>query len=208
MKPLINFFIFVSSLFCFIGLRENFRGLIPFWVKASPSRKARFLLLFVGGFFLFASAQAQAQSKRPGKFSGKVSGVYSGHQLIVQEADTTHKINLYGILSPSKGAPQAEKARLFLERLAFGWVVEVELVPPRDSRRRYALVRLEGRNLQDEILREGLAWVNKKACFLDVCKKWEALQEEAKAAKRGIWSDPSGTPPLKKGKGKRSRKMR
>lgn len=209
MTPVMSFFIFVSSLlFCSIGLGESFTGLIPFWVKRSPSRRVRFLVFLVGSFFLLTSAPVRAESKRPGKFSGKVSGVNSGHELIVQEADNTHKINLYGILSPSKGAPQAEKARLFLETIAFGRVVEVEIVSPSAPRRLYALVRMDGKNLNEEILREGLAWVNKKACFLDVCEKWEALQEEAKAAKKGVWSDPSGTPPWEKGKPKRSRKMR
>lgn len=206
MTPLISFLIFLPSFFCFIGLGKSPTGLIPLLLKACTFRKASILVFYLGAFFVLASSQAQADGKGPGKFSGKVSGVNSGHQLMVQEGDNTHKVNLYGILSPSKGAPQAEKARVFLEQIAFGRVVEVEIVPPSDPRRLYALVRLDGKNLNEEILRQGLAWVNHKACFLEVCKKWEALQEEAKAAGRGVWSDPSGTPPWEKGTGKRGKK--
>lgn len=139
---------------------------------------------------------------------GKVSGVFSGHLLMVQEGDKTHRVNLYGILSPSKGAPQGEKARVFLEQIAFGRVVKVEPIAPVDPKRIYALVNLEGVNLNEEMLKQGLAWVNEQACILDVCKSWKGLQEQAKEARKGVWSDSTGPPPWEKGAGKRSKKAR
>lgn len=204
MKFLISFFIFLPSFFCFIGLGNMLEGLAPLDGKESWFTKLELQL----GTTLPAAAQTRAYSKKAVSFSGKVSGVLSGHLLIVQEGDKTHRVNLYGILSPSKGAPQGEKARSFLEQVAFGRVVEVEPVPPVDPKRIYALVHLEGLNLNQEMLSQGLAWVNENACILDVCRSWKALQQEAKDAGKGIWGDPSGAPPWEKGEGKRGKKRR
>jgi len=208
LKLLVSFLIFLSSLFCFIGLGNNSRGLIPSPKKETCFEKAGIQLFSTPTPLPPAAAQTQADSKRRETFSGKVSGVLSGHLLIVQEGEKTHRVNLYGVLSPSKGAPQGEKARGLLEQIAFGRVVKVEPIEPFDPKRIYALVHLEGRTLNEEMLRQGLAWVNENACILDVCKNWKSLQQEAKDSTKGIWSDPRGTPPWEKGEGKRRKKMR
>ncbi len=128
-----------------------------------------------------AWVQSQADTRTPRSFSGKVSGVRSGHTLIVQEGDRTHKVNLYGVVSPSPGAPQAEKARAFLEQIAFGRMVTVEAVAPFSPRVLYAFVQLGDQNLNEEMIRQGLAWVNQEACAMEICQRWKTLQEEAKA---------------------------
>ncbi len=201
MKLLSSLFILTPSLLNSFGLEKAPGGLILAW-KIFCSRKATIHGFLLGLALAMASVQSQADIRTPSSFSGKVSGVRSGHTLIVQEGDRTHKVNLYGVISPSPGAPQAEKARAFLEQIAFGRMVKVEAVAPLSPRVLYAFVQLGDQNLNEEMIRQGLAWVNQEACAMEICQRWKTLQEEAKAAQRGIWSDPSKAPLLEKGRGK------
>jgi micrococcal nuclease len=198
-SPLRSFLMFLPSLFYSIGRGPRPAGLRPLVPKGTRPRPSIPLAPCLVILVALTPAWARSASVEPEGFTGKVSGVESGHVLIVQEGDKTHRVHLYGILSPSKGAPQAGKARGVLEELAFGKLAQVVPVPPRDPKRIYAMVRLGETNLNEEMLRRGLAWVNPKACALPVCEKWRALQEEARAGSLGLWSDPSGAPPWERG---------
>lgn len=215
-KPLSDFAMFVASLLFFFGRSTEWNGL---WVRGVlflflhsgfHSRRAdrtawSFLWLFAV-LALAACAQTswrQASSQLPERFWGKVSGVESGHTLVVQEGDRTHRVHLYGVVSPSKGTPKAGKASRFLQEMAFGQIVQVEPVPPRTPKDIYAIVYMGEKTLNEEMIRQGLAWIHPRTCTLPVCKEWRSVEEEAKTSGKGLWADPRAVPPWEGGKKKR-----
>lgn len=218
MKHLTDLAMFIASLSCFIGRNTRGNGLGPreaafLFPRSEPDSRRAGPITFLGGLVALLALAAcpqncwgQASSQLPERFSGKVSGVESGHELVVQEVERTYRVRFYGVVSPSKGNPQAGKASRFLEELAFGQVVQVEPVPPRDPKHIYAIVRLQGKTLNEEMLRQGLAWVHPRACTLPVCKAWKSLEEEAKAGSKGLWADPRAVPPWEAGKNKKQRR--
>jgi endonuclease YncB( thermonuclease family) len=51
----------------------------------------------------------------------------------------------------------------------------------------------DGRNLNHELVKAGYAWWYRKYAPHD--RELERLEEEARGAKRGLWSDPHAIPP-------------
>ena len=92
-------------------------------------------------------------------FAGKVVGVSDGDTMTVLRDRTQVRIRLYGIDCPETGQDFGSRAKQFTADLAFGEVVKVV---PRD-RDRYGrivadVVLPDGRVLNDELVKAGLAW--------------------------------------------------
>jgi micrococcal nuclease len=125
----------------------------------------------------------------------RLIAIADGDTLTVLHDKTPVKIRLQGIDAPEKAQPFGEKAKQFTSSLVFGKEVRVEVV----TRDRYG--RTVGRVytvnppacLEDELVKAGLAWWYKQYAPKD--KKLGDLEADAKRAKRGLWADPSPTPP-------------
>ena len=107
---------------------------------------------------LFLSCLAIA-SPAVAEFAGKVVGVSEGDTMTVLRDQTQVRIRLYGIDCPETGQDFGSRAKQFTADLAFGKVVTVV---PRD-RDRYGrivanVVLPDGRVLNDELVKAGLAW--------------------------------------------------
>ncbi len=61
--------------------------------------------------------------------------------------------------------------------------------------RTVALVTVETTLVNQELVRQGLAWVYARYCKRPVCREWERLEAEAREARRGLWADPRPVPP-------------
>jgi endonuclease YncB( thermonuclease family) len=127
-------------------------------------------------------------------FTGKVVGVSDGDTITVLVDRTPVKIRLFGIDCPETRQDFGRRAKSVTSELAFGKVVTIH--PSRKDRygRTVAYVILpDGRNLNHELVRRGVAWWYRKYAPHDfVLSKLEA---EARAAKIGLWSQPNPTPP-------------
>ena len=95
---------------------------------------------------------------------------------------------------PSGGNRSATKAREMTGQLAFGKQVTVEVVDVDRYGRVVGEVFLPGgRHLNPELVRAGLAWWYREyAAYEDHLEK---LEQEARAAKRGLWADEHPVPP-------------
>ena len=103
------------------------------------------------------------------------------------------KIRLHGIDAPERKQPFGEAARSFVFDVALYEMVEVEDLGRDAYGRSVAVVWMaEGETLQAALLRVGLAWVWPRYC--PDCPAWEALQNDARQAGRGLWAAP-GVPP-------------
>src|SRR5262249_1944345 len=112
--------------------------------------------------------------------------------------NSQHKIRLAGIDAPEHGQPFSNRSKQNLYDLVFGKEVIVEY----NKTDRYG--RLVGKGLVDghdanfEQIKPGLAWVYRKyegdLSSADR-KAYDEAEKSARAAKRGLWSDPAPQPP-------------
>ena len=131
-------------------------------------------------------------------FSGRVVGTSDGDTIKVMHNGAAEKIRLYGIDCPEKGQPFGTKAKRFTSQLVFGKEVTVKdygLDNNRFKRTLGEIVLPDGRVVNEELLRAGLAWWYRK--YVPNRVDLAALEEEARNAKRGLWADPNPVPPWK-----------
>jgi endonuclease YncB( thermonuclease family) len=93
------------------------------------------------------------------EFVGKVVGVIDGDSIRVMHEGQAEQIRLIGIDCPEKRQPFGTRAKEYTSELAFGQAVTV-YVDKRDRfGRRVAEVLLpDGRSLNQELIKAGLAW--------------------------------------------------
>ncbi|MDR2503970.1 MAG: thermonuclease family protein [Deltaproteobacteria bacterium] len=106
------------------------------------------------------------------------------------------KVRLYGVDAPESDQPGGKEARAFASDLALLHEVEVRTLDTDRYGRSVGMVRLtDGRMLNEELVRAGLAWVYLDYCREIQCVRWLALEKEARAAGRGLWKRKNPVPP-------------
>jgi len=139
-------------------------------------------------FFLVLPCPARA-------WSGKVVGVADGDTITVLRDKKPQKIRLYGIDCPEKRQPFGKRAKQFTSELVFAKVVEVEPVATDRYGRTVAFVQVENVSVNEELIKEGLAWVYVRYCKLPLCADWQSLELAAQTERRGLWGDSTHVPP-------------
>ena len=139
---------------------------------------------------------------------GRVVGVADGDTVTVLDADRQrHKIRLRGIDAPEKAQPFGQRSKENLSRLVFGKDVRVEW----DKRGKYKRIvgkvwvqpascptcsmTLDAGHAQITV---GLAWWYRKYAKEQSPTDrgaYEFSEQEAKAKRVGLWSDPAPVPP-------------
>jgi endonuclease YncB( thermonuclease family) len=79
--------------------------------------------------------------------------------------------------------------------MVFGKTVEVNRIATDRYGRTVALVTVDARMLNEELVRAGLAWVYDRYCHESICHSWKDFQLRAKLDKRGLWGDLGEIPP-------------
>src|SRR5262245_35031169 len=137
------------------------------------------------------SAAGETERPRPG-VSFKV-GVTDGDTLTVLRSNRPEVLRLRGIDAPERGQAYGERARQHATALAFGTIVTVEAAGRDRHGRLLAEVRLpDGRSLNRELVRAGLAWWFRR---YSQDPGLAALEADARAARRGLWADPHPVAP-------------
>ena len=105
---------------------------------------------------------------------------------------TTVKIRLASIDCPERKQPFSAVATKFTSDAIFGRQVTVLV----DSKDRYGRsigwVYYDDKNLNEELLKAGLAWHFRR---YSKDEKLQALEDEARANKVGLWQDTNPIPP-------------
>jgi endonuclease YncB( thermonuclease family) len=127
------------------------------------------------------------------EFTAPVVKVVDGDTLVVLINGETRRIRLHGIDAPEKRQPFSRRAKRFAADLALGRTVTVREI----SRDKYGRIVAEvilpdGRVLNEELVRAGLAWWY---CRDSADEHLAALEREARAARRGLWGDPNPIAP-------------
>jgi endonuclease YncB( thermonuclease family) len=113
--------------------------------------------------------------------------VADGDSLAVARSSSApeEKIRLHGIDAPERGQPWSRRAREALSERVFGKVVRIDPVERDQHGRLVAEVWADGERVGDAQVREGHAWVFRR---YTKSNRLLALEAEARAARRGLWS--------------------
>jgi endonuclease YncB( thermonuclease family) len=148
----------------------------------------------VEGQFTFPLSPKKT-SKEIGVWSGMVVGVSDGDTITVLHEGKGEKIRLYGIDTPEGHQAFGKKAKQFTSSMAYGKTVEVQ---PKDTdrySRTVALISVDGKSLNEALIKDGLAWVYRKYCKEAFCEDWLNFEIIARYGKIGLWSEPNPIPP-------------
>jgi endonuclease YncB( thermonuclease family) len=102
------------------------------------------------------------------------------------------RVRLAGIDAPEGNQPFAIDSRQSLHDLCFWVEAELTSISKDYYGRMLAKVKCNGVNVNAEQVRRGMAWVEDQTVEE---RELVQLQEEARAAKRGLWSYESPVPP-------------
>ena len=127
------------------------------------------------------------------EFRGKVVGVTDGDTITVLQDRTPVKVRLNGIDAPEQGQPFGERAKQFASALCFGDEVTIKTSgTDKYGRTLGDVVLVDGRILNQELVKAGMAWHYKEYSKDETLAK---LEKEAKEKKIGLWSDPHAIAP-------------
>ncbi len=134
------------------------------------------------------------QQSVPVQNTYKVIGVKDGDTIEVLMNGKGETVRLAHIDCPEKKQPFGNNAKQFVSDLCFGKMV---VVLPQEKPDRYGRIIAEiilpdGRYLNKELVKNGLAWHFKK---YSNSKEYADLEIQAKAKKVGLWSDPYAMAP-------------
>jgi len=150
----------------------------------------RFVLIVILQVVLLATV-ATAQNV-------SVVSVVDGDTLWAKEAGDSFKIRLYGIDCPEKDQPAGLEAKAFVQNLMQSAANSVELQKKGFDRygRTLAIVLMsDGSTLQEQLLKNGHAWLYDDFCKDFICLEWKRLEYMARAEKRGLWEQSNALPP-------------
>jgi endonuclease YncB( thermonuclease family) len=125
--------------------------------------------------------------------TGKVVGIADGDTLTLLVDKTQVRVRLEGIDTPEWAQPFGRKAGQALAKIVFGKVVQVNDLGKDRYGRTLGIVRLDRRNVNLELVREGWAWWYRK--YAPKNKELAAAEAAARKAKRGLWADAKPIPP-------------
>jgi len=126
---------------------------------------------------------------------GKVTKVIDGDSVLVRTTTSFLEIRLYGIDAPEYGQPYSGAAKQFVKNMADHKQVLVKPLYKDSYGRTVAIVQLGSRLLNEEIVRQGYAWVYPRYCRKTICEKWQQYEKNAQEDRKGLWAAPRPVAP-------------
>lgn len=120
-------------------------------------------------------------------YQGEVVSVTDGDTLTILINKVPYKIRLAQIDTPEKGQSYGSKAKKVLSDLVFNKIISITIETIDRYGRYVADIHFEGKHINAEMVKLGAAWVYRKYVR---DKSLYDIENEAKAAKIGIWSLP------------------
>lgn len=145
-------------------------------------------LISLSFFFIFSFSQGLSAQNQNQK-TYKVIGVKDGDTIVVLMEDVAQSVRLANIDAPEKKQPFGTKAKQFVSDLCFGKMVQMilEKQPDRYGRLIAEIILPDGKNLNKELVKNGLAWHFKKYSKNET---YAQLEIQARTKKVGLWVDP------------------
>ena len=131
-----------------------------------------------------------------------VTKVHDGDTLWAVQGKERVKVRLAGIDAPESDQKRGKEARDFLAGMVLGKEVELEGAGKDRYGRMVAKVRCEGKDVNMEMVKAGMAWRYEE---YDKEGAYEAAEGEARRERRGVWQDAD---PVKPGEWRRQKRKR
>ncbi len=128
-------------------------------------------------------------------FKARVQRVIDGDTIIIHHRNKNLKVRLWGIDTPEWKQPFSRKAKLFTLHHLKSRIVEIYPKDWDDYGRLVAIVRLENRLFNQDLIEAGLAWVHIYYCKESICQTWKDLEKSARNQHLGLWNDKNPVPP-------------
>ena len=111
---------------------------------------------------------------------------------LLMDDNTTVRVRLYGIDCPERGQPYSRAATNHLKTLLEEGNVKVKEMDIDRYGRTVGMVYVGPINVNESLLANGFAWHSKA---FDGNPAWAALEEDARAQRLGLWSQPNALAP-------------
>jgi len=128
-------------------------------------------------------------------YSGVVVNVYDGDSITIMNKGKKLRVSLYGIDAPELKQEHGPESRDFLASFINKETVEAAPIGKVRKGKMAGTIMLGDDNINELMILNGKAWVDRKACSEDFCNTWIKMEEAAKATKKGLWSSPDPEPP-------------
>jgi len=125
--------------------------------------------------------------------SGRVVSVHDGDTLTVLIDQRQVRVRLTDIDAPELGQPFGTRSRQSLSDLCFGKTAALDVRGQDRYKRTLAHVTCSGTDANAEQVRRGYAWTYVRYARPD--SPLLAIENEARAAHRGLWQDSAPVPP-------------
>ena len=144
--------------------------------------------------FLLATFTAVAfiSQARCAELRGRVVKIADGDTITVLVDAQQEKVRLVAIDCPENKQPFSAKAKQHTSDLCFGQDVKVAWEKRDQWGRILGEVMVDGKSVNRALLKDGMAWHFKRYSKDTELQK---LEDEARAAKRGLWADKEPIPP-------------
>jgi endonuclease YncB( thermonuclease family) len=124
---------------------------------------------------------------------GRVVSIHDGDTLTVVVERREVRVRLADIDAPELRQPFGTRSRQSLAEMCFGKVAALDVRGQDRYRRSLARVTCAGTDANAEQVRRGYAWTY--ARYAPRGSPLHALEQEARAARRGLWADPEPVAP-------------
>lgn len=129
-----------------------------------------------------------------------VTKVHDGDTLWAVQGKERVKVRLAGIDAPESDQKRGKESREALAQMVMGREVELKGDKTDLYGRRLSVIWCEGREVNLELVKLGLAW---HYAYHDKTEAYREAEAEARANKRGLWQDPNPVNPYEWRKRKR-----
>lgn len=121
-------------------------------------------------------------------FETTISRVIDGDTMVIpSEIQGERRVKLYGIDAPEREQDGGLEAMNFTRNMVDGKKVHMTVYGLDDENRMVVNVMVDGRNLSEELVMTGNAWVFPWECQSQECDLWNALQQNAMNEHWGLW---------------------
>lgn len=146
------------------------------------------------GAILAAATLSPARLAQSAEFSAKVTAVQEGDVLRIDHNGKAESVRLWGVDAPEMSQRFASNAKKLTSSLTLGKTVTLRVLEIDRFKRQVAFVTLpDGRNLNHELVRAGMAWWFVRYAPKD--STLEQIEADARKNRRGLWADETPTPP-------------
>ena len=154
------------------------------------------LILMILLIIIFPTDKFKSNKHLLGKYSVKISKVVDGDTLVADLGDESVRIRLYGIDAPELGQNYGKRASEVVKQAVKNKKVDLEVFYLDPYDRLVARVNFGANmDLAEYLLTNGFAWLYPRYCDKSFCQDWALLEQKAKSAKRGLWSQPKPEAP-------------